>query len=155
MTEMTQGVLLYTQEELDEKVAEGTRRLYAEIALYNTKTSEAIVNVLKSEINEGNIEKDYANALYDLFCDNAGLVRQDIKTTYSVTVSYRGNELATFAGIEASSEEEAIDVVQDDLVFDDIEVSMTLEHDGNTEYGSMTLSNWEFDLDFDYSAEAE
>ena len=155
MTTEVQGVLFYTQEEMDAKTSDHTIKLVRELALQNDKTSNGIIEVLKSEIREGNIEKDYANALYREFCDNVGLVHKEITTTYTVTVSYQGTEVAKFGGVEASDEDDACDNVRDNMGTDDIEVTMTLSFNDDTEYGSVSLSSYELELDFDYEAEEE
>lgn len=156
MTEISQGVLFYTQEDIDNKVlevqAESNRRVFQELALHNDKVSNSIVEVLKGEVREGNMEKDYANALYGAFVDNVGLVAKTITTTYDVTVYSFGNEVCTFHGVEADSEEEACDLVESDISLDDVEVNFSLEFNGDTNYGSVSMSSWDFDAELTFEA---
>lgn len=155
MTTEVQGVLFYTQEDIDAKVAELKFDNQRELALLTDNISNGIVDTLKGEVREGNMEKDYANALYREFCNNVGLVLKEINNAYSVTVSYEGTELAVFTDIEADSDDDAIEFVKDNMDISDIEVTLTLEFEGSTQYGSVSLSPYELELDFDYEAEEQ
>ena len=152
MSTEIQGVLFYTEQEHNEAIANSN---LSERNTVVSRISDNIVAVLKSEVSEGNLTLEYANTLYDNFCDMAGLTRQIITNTYTVTVSYNGSEVARFLGVVATDEDEACDNVRDNMSTDDIEVTMTLSFEDDTEYGTVSLSSYELDLDFDYEAEEE
>lgn len=159
MTEI-QGVLFYTQEDVDTKVSEletaSNMRVVRELAMLNDKISDGIVSVLKGEVVEGNMTLEYANELYDKFCDNVGLVRKEITNTYEVTVYYEGNEVGTFSGVEARDEDSACEEVENNLDVDGITLTFQFSYNGDTNYAEIERSAYDFDTsDFSFEANEE
>ena len=152
MSTEIQGVLFYTEQEHQEAIA--TSNL-SERNTVVSRISDNIVAVLKSEVSEGNLTLEYANTLYDNFCDMAGLNRRNITNTYTVTVFYDGNEVAEFTGVEASDEDSACSEVEENLELDEVEIHFSLSYNGDYANNSVSLSPWDWDSDFSFVAVEE
>lgn len=142
---------LYTQEVMDANVQQTSLR---NVTNRVTQISNAIAFVLRGQVTEGNLEREYANDLYTMMADEAGLPNKTICGTYTVSVGYNGSTVATFRGIEANDEDDACDKVRDELEVDDPFVNITLGYDGNSEPAEISLS-WGYDLDLSFDFEAE
>lgn len=152
MTETIQGALFYTQDEMNEATLNAETRA---VKITASTISTNIVDVLKSEVREGNLVKEYANSLYSRFVSEANLDPATIETTFSVTAYYNGSELCTFTGVEADDEDSACEEVSENISIDDIEVNFSLDYNGDTNYCSASLSSYDLDLSSDLTFEAE
>lgn len=161
MTEQdpNQGVLFYTHDEVEAKLAEANKELYAQVDIAKTSVrnicANAIAFVLKEELKAGTMAKEDVVELYERIASLADLPARAINSTYTVSVSYRNESIAEFSGIEAEDEDSAIEEVRDNLEVE-VEVNFTLTHDGHSEYGTVTEAYgraYEYDIDFEASEE--
>ena len=156
VTDPNQGVLFYTQDEVDSKLAEANKEMYrqVEVARTSTKTliADAIAATLKDELREGTMDKDNVNELYARIAERADLPARTINNTYSVTVSYNGESIAEFSGIEADNEDSAVEEVENNMDVE-VEINFTLSYNNDTEYGSVSQSSYDFDLDYEANEE--
>ena len=133
----------YTYADINQATADG--------GAYGTRTEKSrsqarTLEVFKSEVREGNMERGYATELFNAIAEaNGWQTVTAIATTYTVTVSVFGLDVMEVAGVEAESEDEACELVQGDTEVSDLDINFTLTALGNTGYG--TASGYDYDFD--------
>lgn len=151
--ETSTGQVVYTQDELSASI-EGARKSATDYAkrIYADGTLE----VLREEVANGDLEKDYAVELHNKLASVIGFDEvESIQQTYTVTVSYNGEEVTMFNNIEADSEDDAVDKVSSDLEVDDVEVSITLSYNGMTAGSTVSGDSYRILQDLELTAEVE
>ena len=133
----------YTYADINQATADGnawgTRN---EKARSHARTLE----VFKSEVREGNMERGYATELFNTIAEaNGWETVSAIATTYTVLVSVFGMSVMEVEGVEAASEEDACEVVENDIEVADLDVTFTLTSMGNLGYGSASGYDYDFD----------
>lgn len=147
------GLTVYTAEELSEAVT--TSQVRTTEALKRTVGAD-VLDVLRDEVKSGDLTSDYATDLHNKLASRIGFNEvESIQQTYAVTVSYNGDEIATFTGIFADDEDDATDKVSNDLEVDEVEISITVSYDGNTETGTVSGDTYRTLEKIELSAEAE
>lgn len=147
------GLTVYTDEMLAEAVRDSQTRAYNE-----TKRvfAENTLQVLRGEARNGDITSDYATDLHNKLASAIGFDEvESIQSTYSVTVSYNGEEIATFTGIEADDEDDATDKVSNDLEVEEVEISITVNYDGNSESATVSGDTYRTLEKLELTAECE
>ena len=147
------GLTVYTAEELSTAVTasqvrtgESLKRTYA----------NGTLQVLRGEVRNGDITSDYATDLHNKLASTIGFDEvESIQSTYSVTVSYNGEEIATFTGIEADDEDDATDKVSNDLEVEEVEISITVNYDGNSESATVSGDTYRTLEKLELTAECE
>jgi PDZ domain-containing secreted protein len=90
--------------------------------------------IFHAEVREGNMERDYATALYNTIAEKVGTSTvTSIGGLYTVEISYEGDVIMTLNDIEAESEDEACDKVSEDLSVDDVQITFTVSVNGDYE----------------------
>lgn len=137
--ETTTGVIVFTQDDLNNAVANA--RTMVKSSIVDTIGGD-IKTIFRGEVREGNMERDYATALYNTIAEKIGAATvTSIGGLYTVEVSYEGDVVMTIEDIEADNEDEATDKVSEDLEVDEVQISFVISHNGDYEtveapYGS-------------------
>jgi hypothetical protein len=120
---------------------------------------EVLKNIFKAEAQEGTMSREDALELANKICDAAGITPIDsIATKFIVSVSAFSNHVMDVE-VEADSDEEACEMVEQDMEIDDVELNFTLNSQGDSGYGSTDDNSYAIDLtsliqeNLDYSAE--
>lgn len=155
----TEGNTLYTSEEWEALKASHAQTLTEVEARASIHTSTSLrkraLEWFKSEVRGGSMTKEDALGIFNGLADALGWETVDsISTLYTVAVSYKGYEIASFEDIEADDDDSACDMVRNDLSIDEIVVSFDLDYNGNTVTCESNLSSWEFDPSDDFEYEA-
>lgn len=130
------GLTVYTAEEMSQAVTDGQVRTLN--SLKQTFADE-ILQLFRSEVEEGNLTREYATDLYNGIASAIGFdTVESISSKWTVEAVYNDEVIAEFTDIEADSEEEAIDKVSSDLSVEEVEMTITIEYDGRTETGSVS-----------------
>jgi hypothetical protein len=157
--EYIQGTLFYTEADMVE--ARETQRTqftagteYGARATKNDLNTKAI-EYFRNEVREGSMDKDDALGIYNGLAEALGWTTLDsITTKFTVTVSYNGNIIAEFSGIEADDADSAEEEVSSNISVDDVELSISLSYNGDSATESVNVS-YDWDEDFEYSASEE
>lgn len=132
--ETAQGVVVYTQDDLNN--AKTNAELVSE-SMTITRLSINVKQVFIDEVREGNMERDYATALYNTIAEKVGRPEWETVSSvggiYTVEVTYEGDVIMTVNDIEANDEDEASEQVADSISVDDVMVTFTVSYDGNYE----------------------
>ena len=150
------GVALYTQEDIDalntkvnEQFKAGTD--YATRSITNSLQDKAIKH-FRSEVREGNINKDVALSIYNGLAEALGWdTVESIGALYTVVVSYNGNTIAEIEDIEADDSDSAESEVRYNLEVTDVEVTFQVTYGDHT-YDETVNTTYEFDDEFEYQA---
>ena len=144
--------LFYTQEELDQKVAEA-RETATLAAIADGTIRGKIIDVFRYAIQEDVIPHDTAVTLYNSIADSLNWEQvSHILATFTVVVSYKGYEIGEFNEVEADDEDSASQYILEHMDVD-ARITLRLEHDYQTIENEVELSTWELDGD-DFTAEA-
>lgn len=162
-----QPPLFYTEEEVSAKLGELTARLVTatEQDVVNAthslklKHESLILGVMKDQIREGSMDTDNATDLYNRIAQACGFDTVDsIAITYTVTVSYYGDDLIVVENVEANSAEEAEEGVLQDIELDEFEINFTIRS-GNVSEGASISDDYRLGVEQsvlqDLSASAE
>lgn len=111
------------------QVSEASRRAIRET---NNKAISAITNALQDRIDEGSdLDKETARDIFKAFCEYLGYFAENpFKSKYKVTVKYGYNTLFSVE-VEADSEDEAREEVEQNLSLSNLRVSGTVEYSGD------------------------
>lgn len=148
--ETASGMTVFTQDDLNAN-AEATR------AQTRTATTEAnmsaVREVLKDEVREDNLQRDYATSLYNTIAEKVGTpALSSIGATYQVEVIYEGDVIMTINGIEADDEDLACEAVSNDISVDDVELRFTISHGSDYETVEMPQDSWDITQALDFNA---
>ena len=111
------------------------------------RIGQDVLDTFKSWVRDGEISNDSATELWNDLAKRMGWETvTSLLLYYTVEVTYSGDVLATFSGIEASDDEEAIDTVRDNLDISELEVSGTLSYKRDDCDFSITMGSYEIDL---------
>lgn len=162
MTEYVQDALFYTAEDMVAKVTEALNASYQDADLrvqrakdnLNASIAERLVSLLKSRVADGDFDKATAQDMYDVMklhfnWSDANLTANQ----YNVTVTLDGSLIAEVE-VEAEDEDEACDMVRDDFILYNADVSLTFrDAEGNEYEHEITgveheLSDYQDNLDF-------
>lgn len=155
-----QQVLFYTEEEVAAKITEVTKNLTEtyeceldfKLRAYKNVTRENALEAVRGMRDE--VDEESLVSMYNTIAEAVGWDTIDALTkTYTVTVSYKGYEVATFTEVEAESDGEACDKVLEDMDISDFNISIELTYGNNSESGEVSLGSWDIDTD-DFEAEA-
>lgn len=129
--ETAQGVVVYTQDDLNNAVANA--KTMGTQATIDSVCSD-IKSIFRSEVVESNMERDYATGLYNTIASKVGgATVNSIGGLYTVEIFYDSNLIMTVEDIEADDEDEACDTVRDGISIDDVVLSFTISHNGDYE----------------------
>ena len=132
--EYTQEPLFYTAEEMVAKVTEALNASYQDTdnrilrAKDNLSFSiaESLVETLKTYSETNDLDKTLAQEIYDSMKDKHQWADANlINNTYTVCVTLDGNLIAEVTDIEALDEDEACDIVRDDFILYNADVTLT------------------------------
>jgi hypothetical protein len=131
--EYTQEPLFYTAEEMVAKVTEALNATYqdtdnriqrAKDNLSHT-ISTSLVETLKEYIGSDDLDKTIAQGIYDTMKAKHDWFDASLTVnTYNVTVTLDGSEIAEVE-VEAEDEDEACDIVRDDFILYNADVTLT------------------------------
>lgn len=101
----------------------------------NNKAISAITNALQDRIDEGSdLDKDLARDIFKAFCEYLGYFAENpFKTKYKVTVKYGYYTELFSVEVEADSEDEAREEVEQNLSLSNLKVSGTVEYSGDND----------------------
>lgn len=129
--ETAQGVVVYTQDDLNNAVANA--KTMGKQATIDSVCSD-IKDIFRSEVVESNMERDYATGLYNTIASKVGgATVSSIGGLYTVEIFYDSNLIMTVEDIEADDEDEACETVRDGISIDDVVLSFTISHNGDYE----------------------
>jgi hypothetical protein len=147
------GLTVYTDEMLAEAVRESQVRAHDEV---KRVFAENTLEVLREEVRSGDLTTDYATDLHNKLASAIGFDEvSSVQNTYSVMVSYNGEEIATFTGIEADDEDDAVDKVNSDLEVEEVEISITIGFNGNSESATVSGDTYRTLEKLELTAEVE
>jgi hypothetical protein len=138
--EYTQDALFFTAEEVVAQTTKALNEAYADADLrlqrakdnLSESIAEALVSVLKTFTQNGDIDKSTAQEIYDAMKYKCGWSDANLMVnTYEVTVTLNGDFIAEVSDIEAEDEDEACDLVRDDFILYDATANLTFRHNGN------------------------
>ena len=138
--EYTQEPLFYTAEDVVAKVTEALNASYADSdmkvqrAKDNTNFNCALVleEELRNAVSDDKISAEDANQLFANIAGRLGWQASVDFTVklWTVTVSCNYDEIATFDDIEAEDEDDAVEIVRDNLNLYDVSATATFEYEG-------------------------
>lgn len=140
--EYTQEPLFYTAEEMVAKVTEALNASYQDADLrvqrakdnLNASIAENLVEVLKNQVANCDLDKTTAQEIYDVMASSHGWSEASLTTNlYSVTVTLDGSEVAEVE-VEAEDEDTACDLVRDDFTLYNADVTLTFTDGQGNEY---------------------
>lgn len=108
----------------------------------NNKHRTSILNTLRSEVSEGNMERTHAQSIYDTLAEANEWAPATISTQFTVTVSIFGNPVFDTI-VEADSEEQARELASDAFEVEDFEANFTISTIGGST--SLFSSGYEYD----------
>jgi len=121
----------------------------------NKNNREGVLKIIKSEVREGSLDKEYAIELFNGIAMECGWETVDsINSLYTVEVSYNGSTIGVFEGIEAHDEADAEDTLSNDIEIEG-ELSLTISHNGQTITGSAFIDGWNLADELVFNAEVE
>jgi hypothetical protein len=138
----TQIPLFYTEDEVTAKVAEahtiaeqnGDLRVQRAKDNLNAHIAESLVEVLKTNVQMGDLDKATAQDIYDTMKVKHDWSDASLTVNlYNVTVTLDGSEIAEVE-IEAEDEDEACDLVRDDFTLYNADVTLTFTDGQGNEY---------------------
>jgi hypothetical protein len=160
--EYTQDVLFYTEAEVTAKVAEAhtlseqnadLRVQRAKVILSET-IAESLVETLKAYVESNDLDKTTAQDIYDsMRIKHLWLDANLTANLYNVFVTLDGSEIAQVE-VEAQDEDEACDLVRDDFVLYNADVTLTFMDGQGNEYTHEVsgveheMSDYQDSLDF-------
>lgn len=148
--ETASGMTVYTQDDIDNAVANATIR--TKEGTINSVCND-VKDIFKDEVRESNMARDYATALYNTIAQKVGGMEvTTIGATYTVEIVYDGETIMTLNGIEADDEDEATDTVSNEISVDDVELRFTISHDGNYETVESPFDSWDIITALEYNA---
>jgi hypothetical protein len=133
----------YTYADINQATADG--------GAWGTRTEKSraqalTLDIFKSEVREGSIERGYATELFNAIAEaNGWQTVTAIATTYTVTVSVFGLDVLEVNGVEAESDDEACELVQGDIEVSDLDINFNLTSMGSSGYGSASGYDYDFD----------
>lgn len=145
-----QQQLFFTQEEVDSKINFALETAQVEATRSFNRHSNNLRNSaldwFKSEAKNGTMTREDATDIFNGLASALGWETVDsIQATYAVTVSVNGIEVGVFEGIEADDEDNACD-----LVIQEVEAEATF----NLDYSGQTIENTVSAWDLEITAEA-
>ena len=141
------GVNLYTTEEYQTVSSEQFREGMT-LGRNATQQSdrEAVISVMKDQVAEGSMDNENAVELTNLILNAMGVEEvSSLYRTYSVVVYINNEAVLHLDSVEAEDESDAEQKVQDDLNFDDIELSYSISSNG--EYNTATMGDDSYRVD--------
>jgi hypothetical protein len=160
--EYTQDVLFYTEAEVTAKVAEAHTiaeqnadlRVQRAKANFNGVVSDSLVETLKAYVQSIDLDPSIAQDIYDAMKVKHGWADASLTTNlYNVFVTLDGAEIAQVE-IEAEDEDTACDLVRDDFVLYNADVTLTFMDGQGNEYTyevsgvEHEMSDYQDSLDF-------
>jgi len=140
--EYTQYVLFYTESEVTAKVAEAHTlsehnadlRVQRAKVILNEDIAESLVETLKAYVESNDLDKTTAQDIYDAMrVKHLWLDANLTANLYNVFVTLDGAEIAQVE-VEAQDEDEACDLVRDDFVLYNADVTLTFTDGQGNEY---------------------
>ena len=148
--------LFYTQEEVDAKVSEavtdGVQALHRATSRVSSDLRDKAIEWFKSEVRGGSMIKEDALGIFNGLADALGWdLIDNLTSTYTVTVYFRGNEVGQFEGVEADDESDAESKVLDEMGVD-ASINLEIAFGDHTLDEAISIDSW--DLSDDFTAEA-
>ena len=140
--EYTQDALFYTAEEMVAKVTEALnqahedadRRIERAKANFHGVVSDSLVETLKAYVQSIDLDPSIAQDIYDAMKVKHGWADASLTTNlYTVSVTLDGDLIAEVE-VEAEDEDSACDIVRDDFVLWNANVSLTFRDAQGNEY---------------------
>lgn len=129
--ETTQGVVVFTQDDLNNAVA-NARTIVKDGTV--ASVCEDVKVIFRGEVTEGNMERDYATALYNTIAEKVGgSTVNSIGGLYTVEISHDGEIVMTVNDVEADDEDEACETVSEGISVDDVTLSFVISYNGDYE----------------------
>lgn len=129
--ETANGVIVFTQDDLNNAVANA--KTIVKQGVVDSVCSD-VKTTFRDEVREGNMERDYATALYNTIAEKVGGVTvESIGGLYTVEVSYEGDVIMSVEGVEASDEDDATEQVSEGISVDDVTIHFTVSYNGDYE----------------------
>ena len=146
--EPTQGVLFYTEEEVNQKVADA---LDNEAGKTFRIIRDMVIAGIKEAVDDETIDRMTANAVFDHIIAKTGWDTTSFGV-YNVTVYADGNEVGTVYAVEAQDEEEAVDLVENDFTVRDVTTTFQFSYNGTEFEGETYSDSWNHSIDFTFEA---
>jgi hypothetical protein len=160
--EYTQDALFYTAEEMVAKVTEALNQAHTDADLRthrakvmtHTLISESLIETLKAYVESNDLDKTTAQDIYDSMRIKHDWAYASLTTNkYNVFVTLDGAEIAQVE-VEAEDEDTACDLVRDDFVLYNADVTLTFMDGQGNEYTyevsgvEHEMSDYQDSLDF-------
>ena len=151
--ETASGMTVYTQDDIDNAVANATIR--TKESTINSVCND-VKDIFKGEVRESNMERDYATALYNTIAQKVGgTTVTTIGATYTVEIVYEGETVMTLNGVEAEDEDDATEKVSNDISVDDVELRFTISYGSDYETVESPYDSWDIITALEYNATEE
>lgn len=165
--EYTQEPLFYTAEEMVAKVTEALNATYQDTdnRIQRAKDNlsfniaETLVETLKYQVATCDLDKTIAQDIYDAMQLTYGWKATSLSVNqYLVTVTLDGSEIAEVE-VEAEDEDEACDIVRDNFVLYNADVSLTFRDGHGNEYthevSGVEHEMWNYQDSLEFTAEEQ
>jgi hypothetical protein len=155
--------LVIERDALTAVINEHQHQIVSDVELAFTKAKLAIIEVLQDQVNS-TLEPEDASVIFAEFANRLGkygIWANPFKLKYTVSVEHEYSDILVISGVEAEDEEDAIDLVKEDLSLEDCIRKGTLTYSGKfdcDDSAEVEDSNESFDweeFDITFSAERE
>ena len=152
--------LFYTEDEVQAKITQvvnnltetHTHDVQYQLVRQRRQLHEAVYEACKGMLNE--VDDESMISIYNTIAEACGWDTIDAFTKlYTVSVCYKGTEVAIFTDIEADDEESAQDKVLEDMSIDNVSIAFDISYGNNSDSGEVEVSSWDIDTD-EFTAEA-
>lgn len=154
MTEIIQGVLFYTQDELNAEVTNATgiatRR-------ESNRIYENTLGAMQRMTREGEIDDESATSIYNEIAElNGWATVTTLCPKWTVQVQLFNETVGEFTDIEANDEDEACDKVRENIEIDDFTICVSLSY-GDESIEGEVHGSYRFDINdnLDFYAEEQ
>lgn len=149
--ETAQGVVVYTQDDLNNAVANA--KTMGKQATIDSVCSD-VKDIFRGEVTQSNMERDYATTLYNTIAEKVGgSTVSSIGGLYTVEITYDSDVIMVVNDIEADDEDEACDTVRDGVSVDDVALSFTISYNGDYEQVETSYDRaYRIETELDFSA---
>jgi hypothetical protein len=142
------GVELYTKEDYQTATSgQFTLGLATgkDTALFTARN--AVISVMKSQVKEGSMDSENAIELTNLILAEMGVETvEHLHRTFSVVVYINNEAVLHLDSVEAEDEDDAEAKVNDEIDFEDIELSFTISSQGESSGASIGDDSYRIDI---------
>ena len=148
MFQTPDGIELFTKEDYETVSSEQFKR-GLEIGRDSARNTarDAVISVMKAQVAEGSMDSENAIELTNLILSEMGVETvTHLHRTFSVVVSINNEAVLNLDSVEAEDEDDAESQVQDELEFEDIELSFTVSSKGESSGATIGDDSYRIDI---------